>query len=268
MCRFRAVCTGAPVASARALGRWRCVCVEAALLPGMMACHGGCHPHEGGDPVSPEILQFTPAVMAVKAGRTVPGLAALRQTGMTAWRVMALTGTLYCIPGRQAAERKKETQVKPAAPENTLNLLPLKAFCRSRLCMAKKTAKAEIASCGGRNPCLCSAPLETTFDACRGEVPEWLNGTVSKTVVRATVPWVRIPPSPPFSLKKTFSRSGPGRIFPLFSRVMREGLLTGLRPEGRACVLSGPIFSGPHDCAILVNSLQPSNISRFFRRST
>ena len=82
-------------------------------------------------------------------------------------------------------------------PENTLNPLPLKAFCRSRLCMAKKPAKAEIASCGGRNPCLCSAPLETTFDVCRGEVPEWLNGTVSKTVVRATVPWVRIPPSPP-----------------------------------------------------------------------
>jgi hypothetical protein len=31
-----------------------------------------------------------------------------------------------------------------------------------------------------------------------GEVPEWLNGTVSKTVDRATGPWVRIPPSPPF----------------------------------------------------------------------
>ena len=30
-----------------------------------------------------------------------------------------------------------------------------------------------------------------------GEVPEWLNGTVSKTVVLARVPWVRIPPSPP-----------------------------------------------------------------------
>jgi hypothetical protein len=30
-----------------------------------------------------------------------------------------------------------------------------------------------------------------------GEVPEWSNGTVSKTVVRVTVPWVRIPPSPP-----------------------------------------------------------------------
>src|SRR5215216_2600348 len=31
----------------------------------------------------------------------------------------------------------------------------------------------------------------------RGEVPEWSIGTVSKTVVRASVPWVRIPPSPP-----------------------------------------------------------------------
>ena len=28
-------------------------------------------------------------------------------------------------------------------------------------------------------------------------MPEWPNGTVSKTVVRATVPRVRIPPSPP-----------------------------------------------------------------------
>jgi hypothetical protein len=36
----------------------------------------------------------------------------------------------------------------------------------------------------------------------RGEVPEWSIGTVSKTVVRASVPWVRIPPSPPaFALR-------------------------------------------------------------------
>jgi hypothetical protein len=32
----------------------------------------------------------------------------------------------------------------------------------------------------------------------RGEVPEWSNGAVSKTVEPARVPWVRIPPSPPF----------------------------------------------------------------------
>src|SRR4029077_13874729 len=31
-----------------------------------------------------------------------------------------------------------------------------------------------------------------------GEVPERLNGAVWKTVDRATGPWVRIPPSPPF----------------------------------------------------------------------
>ncbi len=30
-----------------------------------------------------------------------------------------------------------------------------------------------------------------------GEVPEWSNGLDSKSSVRVTVPWVRIPPSPP-----------------------------------------------------------------------
>src|SRR5258707_13951750 len=37
------------------------------------------------------------------------------------------------------------------------------------------------------------------YKRCPGEVPEWSIGTVSKTVVRASVPWVRIPPSPPFT---------------------------------------------------------------------
>ena len=35
-------------------------------------------------------------------------------------------------------------------------------------------------------------PLQTEF----GKMPEWPNGTVSKTVVRVTVPRVRIPLSP------------------------------------------------------------------------
>ena len=38
--------------------------------------------------------------------------------------------------------------------------------------------------------------LVVSFANLSGEVPEWPNGTVSKTVVRATAPWVRIPPSP------------------------------------------------------------------------
>ena len=33
-----------------------------------------------------------------------------------------------------------------------------------------------------------------------GEVPEWLNGSVSKTVERVSVPRVRIPLSPPETL--------------------------------------------------------------------
>ena len=36
-----------------------------------------------------------------------------------------------------------------------------------------------------------------TGRTCQGEVREWLNRTVSKTVVGETSPWVRIPPSPP-----------------------------------------------------------------------
>jgi hypothetical protein len=54
---------------------------------------------------------------------------------------------------------------------------------------------------------------------------------------------------------KAFSRSGCGRIFPLFSRVMREGLSTGSDARWPESGLSGPIFSGPDDCADLVFSL-------------
>src|SRR3990172_12928887 len=46
-----------------------------------------------------------------------------------------------------------------------------------------------------------SPPLRAAIANARmravGEVPEWLNGPVSKTGIRASVSWVRIPPSPP-----------------------------------------------------------------------
>ena len=57
-----------------------------------------------------------------------------------------------------------------------------------------------------------------------GGVAEWFKAPVLKTGERESAPWVRIPPPPPFSLAKTFSRSGPGRIFVLYPRVMRERL--------------------------------------------
>ena len=59
--------------------------------------------------------------------------------------------------------------------------------------------------------------------------------------------------APPLALAKAFSRSGCGRIFPLFSGVMREGLSTGPRAKRPGSGLSGPIFSGPVAFAGLVN---------------
>ena len=49
---------------------------------------------------------------------------------------------------------------------------------------------------------------------------------------------------PPLTLAKAFSGSGCGWIFPLFSGVMRAGLLTGTFPRRPKSVLSGPILSG------------------------
>ena len=55
--------------------------------------------------------------------------------------------------------------------------------------MAASGAGVPVRRCRSRRPSLYVPRV--------GEVPEWSNGSVSKTEVRATVPWVRIPPSPP-----------------------------------------------------------------------
>ncbi len=54
-----------------------------------------------------------------------------------------------------------------------------------------------------------------------GEVPEWSIGAVSKTVERESVPWVRIPPSPP---------SIAGRVEQDLARVCLES--SSLAPDG------------------------------------
>lgn len=46
-------------------------------------------------------------------------------------------------------------------------------------------------------PNVCGFPQLVT-GLTRGWVAEWFKATVLKTVVRGTVPWVRIPPHPPF----------------------------------------------------------------------
>ncbi len=65
--------------------------------------------------------------------------------------------------------------------------------------------------------------------------------------------WTSDPSPPPLDPAKAFSRSGCGRIFPLFAKVMRERLLTGPCAARDESGLSGPIFSGADDCAALVN---------------
>jgi len=72
------------------------------------------------------------------------------------------------------------------------------------------------------------------------------------------------PSPPPLAPAKAFSRSGRGRIFSLSSRVMREGLSTDIGAKRPESGLSGPIFSGPHDCVDLVNFLQATEIMTFF----
>ena len=58
-------------------------------------------------------------------------------------------------------------------------------------------------------------------ESSRGEVREWLNRAVSKTVEPLRVPWVRIPPSPPFRINDLRAMILPagqcGKISTLFS---------------------------------------------------
>ena len=65
----------------------------------------------------------------------------------------------------------------------------------------------------GSNPCLSAIfinciPLRVFFNEFLfgGEVPEWLNGAVSKTVEHFDVPRVRIPASPPVFQRNSFDR--------------------------------------------------------------
>src|SRR5690554_7956274 len=55
-----------------------------------------------------------------------------------------------------------------------------------------------------------------------GEVPEWSNGAVSKTVVGASLPRVRIPVSPPQTMRESKTRPLTGPFFFLFQRGLAE----------------------------------------------
>ena len=59
-----------------------------------------------------------------------------------------------------------------------------------------------------------------------GEVPEWLNGAVSKTVIRVIVSGVQIPPSPPLTISSLMVTGG-----------IRQALLEQIPPSPPAVSL-------------------------------
>ena len=71
----------------------------------------------------------------------------------------------------------------------------------------------------------------------RGGVPEWPIGAVSKTVVLARAPWVRIPPPPPFIVSRGRRRSPPSekRAEPAPTCGKLDSRLTGHRRQAGGC---------------------------------
>jgi hypothetical protein len=97
-------------------------------------------------------------------------------------------------------------------------------------------------------PCLVHTPLVECRSRC-GEVPEWSNGAVSKTVDLSRGPWVRIPPSPP-GRQASPERCPSGRRSTLGKRVWGQ-LHRGFesRPLRQLWKMRSPDWSlGPAHC--------------------
>ncbi len=81
---------------------------------------------------------------------------------------------------------------------------------------------------------------------------ERLKAHAWKACVRASVPWVRIPLSPPIRPRVTFSVAVHAAKNPRFPAISWTNLLTGHAPESADFSLRGAILSGPLDWADLV----------------
>jgi hypothetical protein len=79
---------------------------------------------------------------------------------------------------------------------------PLRRFGDGKW-VEEKTATANLVVHDATAHCRESEPSATMRNS-RGEVTERLKVLASKASVRETVPWVRIPPSPPYSFSLTF----------------------------------------------------------------
>ena len=123
--------------------------------------------------------------------------------------------------------------------------------------------------------------------ASSGEVPKWLTGPDSKSGVRVTVPWVRIPPSPPTLPSLRGPRPRRVATRPVFPPVLRGSWATGLAilkprsapsrtrpaPAGVGCSSPGPSAAvrfrwtvGSSATVRLPVASSPSEAGRFRRR--
>ena len=102
----------------------------------------------------------------------------------------------------------------------------------------------------------------------RGEVPERSNGAVSKTVVGATLPWVRIPPSPPLLRNKfLFLLRNVGKEFYLSPSVSPNATGNGSEQGGieKPAALS-PCLTHPRACGLRGSVRSPASASPRPRR--
>ena len=122
---------------------------------------------------------------------------------------------------------------------------------------------------GGRRVCISPPPHRPGRARLRpracGEVPERSNGSVSKTEVRATVPWVRIPPSPPVQFRIDLSPDVSDAVRRKFPAVSSTRLLTGESAAGRKSSLRRPILSEAVDLGDLVRFSETQEIRGFQR---
>ncbi len=88
-------------------------------------------------------------------------------------------------------------------------------------------------------------------------MPEWSNGTVSKTVVRVTVPWVRIPPSPPDNRRTLPFFEGLGRSIygPIALRTLRGS------PVSILAICAEPLTDPQRPELVLLRSFVPTTLA-------
>ena len=104
------------------------------------------------------------------------------------------------LPSAQRGRRyphRKGARRPPVPCRLTLGLGPFSGASWPRFRSSGTNPATALAACSAHGV---KRPSPRPRACRRGGVPEWSIGAVSKTVVRVSVPWVRIPPPPPYFL--------------------------------------------------------------------